>query len=469
MSDMNLSLNQIKAWLGDAQLHGEGDITIQRINTDSRTCQAGDLFVALKGEHFDAHDFLPQVAAHGVAASLAERGLEAANLAGLQVPDTRIALGQLAKGWRAQYNLPVIAVTGSNGKTTVTQMLASILRTGWGDSGLATQGNLNNDIGVPHTLLRLRPHHRCAVVELGMNHPGEIAGLADMTQATVALVNNAQREHQEHMATVEAVALENGKALQALPANGIAVFPADDVYTALWQRLAGQRECLCFSLTGEAHVQLIQANWLNGHWAIVVQTPVGELHTQLHIAGRHNVGNALAATACALAAGVSLDVIAQGLHNFEPVKGRSRAFAIQCQGRHITVVDDTYNANPDSVRAAIEVLAELPAPRLLVLGDMGEVGSQGPEFHQEMGLYAKQMGIDSVLCLGDLARHTVHACGPNAQHMPDIDALNHRVLQQLSQLGSVLVKGSRFMKMERVIEAISACHVPEKKETTPCC
>jgi UDP-N-acetylmuramoyl-tripeptide--D-alanyl-D-alanine ligase len=387
----------------------------------------------------------------------------------VQVPDTRIALGQLAKGWRAQFNLPVIAVTGSNGKTTVTQMIASILRAGFGDDALATQGNLNNDIGVPQTLLRLRAHHRSAVVELGMNHPGEIAGLADMTQATVALVNNAQREHQEFMATVEAVAQENGEALNALPANGVAVFPAHDAYSALWQSLAGHRACMRFSMTGEAEVQLRKADWLNDHWVVEAQTPAGVLRTQLHIAGRHNVGNALAATACALAAGVPLEVIAQGLHSFEPVKGRSRAFGIQCQGRNITVVDDTYNANPDSVRAAIDVLAELPAPRLLVLGDMGEVGTQGPEFHEEVGLHAAQMGIDHVLCLGELAAFTAKACDAHAQHLADMDTLNQRVLQQLPQLGSVLVKGSRFMKMERVIEAINTCHDKNQKETTPCC
>ena len=469
MSNMNLSLKQISQWLTAAQLHGDAGLAIQRVNTDSRTSQAGDLFVALKGAHFDANDFLPQVAASGATAALAERGLDAAKLAGVQVPDTRIALGQLAKGWRSQFSLPVIAVTGSNGKTTVTQMIASILRAGWGDDALATQGNLNNDIGVPQTLLRMRAHHRSAVVELGMNHPGEIAGLAEMTQATVALVNNAQREHQEYMATVEAVAQENGEVIQALPAHGVAVFPAHDEYSPLWQSLAGSRACMRFSMTGEAEVQLLKADWLSDHWAVDVQTPAGVLHTQLRIAGRHNVGNALAATACALAAGVSLDVIAQGLNSFEPVKGRSRAFGIQCQGRDITVVDDTYNANPDSVRAAIDVLAELPAPRLLVLGDMGEVGTQGPEFHQEVGLHAAQMGIDHVLCLGDLARHTALACGANAHHMTDIDALNQQVMQQLPKLGSVLVKGSRFMKMERVIEAINACHDHHKKETTPCC
>ncbi len=472
MSDMNLSLKQISQWLSPAQLQGDASLTVQRVNTDSRTCQAGDLFVALKGERFDANDFLSQVASNGATAALAHHGLDAAKLAGVQGPGTRMALGQLAKGWRSPFNLPVLAVTGSNGKTTVTQMIASILRTGFGDDALATQGNLNNDIGVPQTLLRMRAHHRSAVVELGMNHPGEIAGLADMTQATVALVNNAQREHQEYMATVAAVAQENGEAIKALPSHGVAVFPAHDEYSPLWKALADSRVCMSFSMStnsaDNAEVQLLKADWLNDHWAVEAQTPVGVLRTQLHIAGRHNVGNALAATACALAAGVSLDVIAKGLNSFEPVKGRSRAFGIQCQGHAITVVDDTYNANPDSVRAAIDVLAELPAPRLLVLGDMGEVGTQGPEFHQEVGLHAAQMGIDHVLCLGDLAAHTATACGANAHHMTDIDALNQRVFQQLPQLGSVLVKGSRFMKMERVIEAISACH-DNKKETTPCC
>ncbi len=469
MSDMNLRLQQISQWLTGAKLHGTADALIQRVTTDSRSCQAGDLFVALQGERFDAHDFLPQVAASGATAAIAQRGLAAAQLAGVEVADTRVALGQLAQGWRSQFTLPVIAVTGSNGKTTVTQMIASILRAGFGDDALATQGNLNNDIGVPQTLLRMRAHHRSAVVELGMNHPGEIAGLAAMTQATVGLVNNAQREHQEYMATVEAVAQENGEVIRALPTDGVAVFPAHDDYTPLWQSLAGERACMRFSMTGEAEVQLVQADWRSDHWVVTAQTPAGMLHTQLHIAGRHNVGNALAATACALAAGVSLDTVASGLNSFEPVKGRSRAFGIQCQGRDITVVDDTYNANPDSVRAAIDVLAELPAPRLLVLGDMGEVGTQGPEFHAEVGHHAADQGIDQVLCLGDLAAFTAQACGTRALHMTSIEALNQHVMQQLPQLGSVLVKGSRFMKMERVIDAINSCQTENKKETTPCC
>jgi len=402
---------------------------------------------------------------------LAEQGLKEAELNGVQVADSRAALGQLAKSWRQQYSLPLIAVTGSNGKTTVTQMLASILRAAWGDDALATQGNFNNDIGVPLTLLRLRSHHQAAVVELGMNHPGEIASLADMAQASVALVNNAQREHQEFMGTVHAVAQENGCAIAALSSDGVAVFPAHDEFSAVWQSLAGQRRCIRFSMQNQpngAEVYLLQAQWRKDHWDITARTPGGDLSAQLHIAGRHNISNALAATAAALGAGVSLAHIAQGLNSFEPVKGRSRAFGIEHSGKTIAGVDDTYNANPDSVRAAIDVLAELPAPRVLVLGDMGEVGDQGREFHQEVGHYAKQQGMDHVLCLGDLTQHTADAAGALAEHFEDIAQLNARVLALLPTVSSVLVKGSRFMKMERVVQTLEAAD-QTKKETNPCC
>ncbi len=471
MSEMKLSLKQIHQWLAGSVLVGDGESTIARVHTDSRSLQQGDLFVALKGERFDAHTFLPQAAASGAVAALAEQGLKEAELNGVQVADSRAALGQLAKSWRQQYSLPLIAVTGSNGKTTVTQMLASILRAAWGDDALATQGNFNNDIGVPLTLLRLRSHHQAAVVELGMNHPGEIASLADMAQASVALVNNAQREHQEFMGTVHAVAQENGCAIAALSSDGVAVFPAHDEFSAVWQSLAGQRRCIRFSMQNQpngAEVYLLQAQWRKDHWDITARTPAGELSAQLHIAGRHNISNALAATAAALGAGVSLAHIAQGLNSFEPVKGRSRAFGIEHSGKAIAGVDDTYNANPDSVRAAIDVLAELPAPRVLVLGDMGEVGDQGREFHQEVGHYAKQQGMDHVLCLGDLTQHTADAAGALAEHFEDIAQLNARVLALLPTVSSVLVKGSRFMKMERVVQTLEAAD-QTKKETNPCC
>ena len=448
----------IQAFQPQARLVGDGATPLLRVHTDSRSLQAGDLFVALRGERMDAHDFLPQVRAQGLAAAaIAHGGLEALGLPGIEVPDTTQALGALAAGWRSMFGLPLIAVTGSNGKTTVTQMIASILKAQAGDAAFATQGNFNNAIGVPLTLFRLSAAHQLGVVELGMNHPGEIAELARIAQPTVALVNNAQREHQEFMHTVQAVAEENGSVLAYLPADGVAVFPSDEAFTPLWRALAGQRPVLTFG--GEdADVRSLQATWADSAWQVQVQTPQGRFDCALHIAGRHNVRNALAAAACALAAGVPLAAIAQGLSAFQPVKGRSRSTAVVCAGRRVDVVDDTYNANPDSVQAAIAVLAELPAPRLLVLGDMGEVGDQGPAFHTEVGASARQAGIETFLALGPQMQHAVAAFGQGATHFEEMAALVAAVQARMGQTGSVLVKGSRSMKMEHVVQALeSAC------------
>lgn len=448
----------IQAFQPQARLVGDGATPLLRVHTDSRSLQAGDLFVALRGERMDAHDFLPQVRAQGLAAAaIAHGGLEALGLPGIEVPDTTQALGALAAGWRSMFGLPLIAVTGSNGKTTVTQMIASILKAQAGDAAFATQGNFNNAIGVPLTLFRLSAAHQLGVVELGMNHPGEIAELARIAQPTVALVNNAQREHQEFMHTVQAVAEENGSVLAYLPADGVAVFPSDEAFTPLWRSLAGQRPVLTFG--GEdADVRSLQATWADSAWQVQVQTPQGRFDCALHIAGRHNVRNALAAAACALAAGVPLAAIAQGLSAFQPVKGRSRSTAVVCAGRRVDVVDDTYNANPDSVQAAIAVLAELPAPRLLVLGDMGEVGDQGPAFHTEVGASARQAGIETFLALGPQMQHAVAAFGQGATHFEEMAALVAAVQARMGQTGSVLVKGSRSMKMEHVVQALeSAC------------
>jgi len=449
------TLAQALAWIPGGRLVGDGSVAVERVHSDSRTLQGGDLFVALRGERFDANDFLAQAQAQGAAAAMAHHGRLPAGLSGIEVNDTRLALGALAAGWRTRFRMPLIAVTGSNGKTTVTQMIASILRAWKPDSMLATEGNFNNDIGLPLTLLRLRDSHAIAVLELGMNHPGEIAYLAGLCRPTVALVNNAQREHQEFMATVAAVARENAAVLEALGPTGVAVFPAGDEFTPLWLEIARSRACMTFGedadSTGGKHADVLlqQALWEGAQWRVNVATPAGPLSYRLGIAGRHNVRNSQAAVACALAAGVPLRAIAQGLEAFQPVKGRSRAFRVAVAGRSLTVVDDSYNANPDSVRAAIDVLAELPAPRLLVLGDMGEVGDQGPQFHAEVGEHARQRRIDMVLTLGE------QAVAIGGRHHADIASLNSAVLAQLPKVASVLVKGSRFMKMERVIEAIT--------------
>ena len=449
-----------------ARLVGEGATALARVHTDTRTLQPGDLFVALKGERFDANAFLADARAGGAAAAIAHGGLAAAGLPGIEVPDSLAALGALATGWRAQFNLPLIGVTGSNGKTTVTQMIASILRAWQGDAAFATQGNFNNDIGVPLMLLRLTPAHRAAVIEMGMNHPGEIAQLAAMARPTVALVNNAQREHLEFMHTVEAVARENGSVFASLPADGVAVFPHGDVYSALWRGLAGGRRCITFGEGG--HVRCEAAQWQGDAWALRISTPQLGFETRLAIAGRHNIANALAATACAVGAGVPLGCIAQGLAAFTPVKGRSRAFSVAVAGREVTVVDDTYNANPDSMRAAIDVLAELPGPQLLVMGDMGEVGDQGPQFHAEAGALAHAAGIPLLFALGAQSVHAASAYGNGqgggARHFNEMGALLDAVRQALPTVGSVLVKGSRFMKMEQVVGAIAAAAPPQEQQ-----
>jgi len=442
---MQGTLAKLVAAIPGARLVG-ADVAFGGVSTDSRKVDAGALFVALRGESFDAHAFLDQVAARDVAAVVVSTLPDGWTLPAIVVPDTLVALGRIAHAWRTGFNLPVIGVTGSNGKTTVKEMIASILAAAVGEQArLATQGNLNNEIGVPLTLFRLTASHRAAVVELGMNHPGEIARLAAIAAPTVALVNNAQREHQEFMHTVEAVARENGAVLQALAPNGVAVFPGDDQYTDLWRGLAAC-DVITFGLNDTCDVRADYTS--NGFGSdLQVSARGAQFAIKLAAAGEHNVRNALAAIACAVGAGVKPDAIVRGLEAFAPVGGRLQRK--QAAGG-ATVIDDTYNANPDSMRAAIDVLAAYPAPRILVVGDMGEVGAQGKEFHEEIGAYAHTRGIDTVLATGELARHLAAS---GAQHYEQFDELLAALDKKLGSNtdATVLVKGSRFMKMERVV------------------
>ena len=463
-----MTLAQAHSLLPSSRLVGDGNTNILRVHSDTRTLRAGDLFVALKGERFDGNDFLAQAKASGAVAALAERGLGDASgeqMPGLQVTDTLHALQRLSAAWRSRFHLPLIAVTGSNGKTTVTQMVASILRAWLGTGALATAGNLNNHIGAPLTLLRLRQDdevwHRAAVLELGMNHPGEIALLAQLAAPTVALVNNAQREHQEFMAGVEAVAQENGQVISALGAGGTVVIPADDAFTPLWRGLAGQRKVITFASQGVAAVTAAvtaditaDSSWdaTALQWALTLHTPAGSVNTTVALPGAHNLRNALAAAACALAAGAPLAAVQQGLAAFAPVAGRSHAQALTLAGRAVTLVDDSYNANPDSVLAAIDVLAAMPGPRWLILGDMGEVGAQGPQFHAEVGQRARDQGIERVWAVGELGAHAVAHRHFNT--VADLLAALPAALGTAPLAASVLVKGSRFMKMEQVVKAL---------------
>ncbi|MDN4575468.1 UDP-N-acetylmuramoyl-tripeptide--D-alanyl-D-alanine ligase [Pandoraea cepalis] len=429
-----------------------------RIVTDSRSVQPGDLFVAIQGERFDAHDFLADVARAGVAAVVASRVPEGFATPALIVPDTRIALGELAAAWRRRFAIPVVAVTGSNGKTTVKEMISAIFAEAVGaEARLATAGNLNNDIGLPLTLFRLKDSDKLAVLELGMNHPGETAYLAAIAQPTVAVINNAQREHQEFMVSVAAVAEEHSAVLAALSHDGVAVFPAESEFAPMWREIAGKRRVLDFALDGRAAV--------SGRYDVAtrvlrVTSPAGEFSLALPLLGEHNARNALAAIACALGAHVDIGSIVRALEGFSAVKGRLQVSTLS-KGplAGVTLIDDTYNANPDSVRAAIDVLAQTPAPRVLVLGDMGEVGDNGPAFHREVGEYAAQRGIDRLLAMGEQTAASVAAFGDGGEHFSDVTDVAPLVAElnaTLSAPATILVKGSRFMRMERVLEQLRA-------------
>jgi len=448
---MRAALAQILPSVTGAKLIGSGEVVFAGVSTDSRNVFAGSLFVALRGEVFDAHNFLAQVAEKGAAAVVVEELPEGWTLPAIVVPNTLVALGQIANHWRRQFAMPVIGVTGSNGKTTVKEMIAAILAAAHGEEGrLATRGNLNNEIGVPLTLFRMEAKQQSAVVELGMNHPGEIGRLSAIAAPTIAMVNNAQREHQEFMHTVEAVARENGAVLASLPADGVAVFPNGDEFTPIWEELSAGRRVLRFGLTKEAEVSCtFRANDFGNEMFITIREGSAEpeqFFVNLQAAGDHNVRNALAAVACTYAAGIALDKIKLGLDTFAPVNGRLQKKAA---ANGAVVIDDSYNANPDSVRAAIDVLSKAAAPRVLVLGDMGEVGTQGREFHEEIGAYAQSKGIEQVLVTGELA---AHMRGASIRHFENFGDLLAAVEAAVAPDATVLIKGSRFMKMERVVQ-----------------
>lgn len=435
------------------------DTRFGAVSTDSRSLTGGELFVALRGERFDGHAFLAAARAAGAAAAMVdEQYAGPVPLPLITVPDTRRGLGDLARHWRARLSPVLVAVTGSNGKTTTKEMLAAILRSHGGEERvLVTAGNLNNDIGVPLTLLRLRQAHRYCAIELGMNHKGEIAYLAGIVRPTIALVNNAQREHLEFMGSVDEVAAENAAVYGALPADGIAVVNADDAHAALFRRAAGGRRVIDFGL--EAHATI------RGGYALKplaselrLQTPDGDARATLAIAGLHNVRNALAASACAHAAGVPPATIAAGLAAFHPYAGRLQ---VKRAPSGATVIDDSYNANPDSVRAAIDVLAASGGRTVLVLGDMGEVGDMGPDFHLEVGRYARERGVGALYALGELTAHATAGFGHGARHFASMDDLIEAVRGESGAGTTVLVKGSRFMRMERAVAALSGATVSE--------
>ncbi|MEO5702944.1 MAG: UDP-N-acetylmuramoyl-tripeptide--D-alanyl-D-alanine ligase [Gammaproteobacteria bacterium] len=439
----------------DATLSGD-DVEFRGVSTDTRNLQADNLFVALLGPHFDAHEFLAQAQAQGAVAAMLNNTAPPTLLPTLRVADTRTSLARLAASWRQQFTLPVIAVTGSNGKTTVKEMLAAIFNQV--GPTLVTQGNLNNDIGLPLTLLRLDATHRFAVIEMGANHPGDIAYLTDITQPTVALINNAGPAHLEGFINVEGVARGKGEIFMGLDAQGTAIINADDVFSGLWHELIGTHRYLSFGLENSADVS---AQWKlqDSGTHVQIRTPAGGININLALPGRHNVMNALAASAAALAAGAALADIKRGLEAVQPVKGRLQ---IKPGLHNSRIIDDTYNANPGSLKAALEVLADEPASKWLVLGDMAELGDNTRTMHEVAGEQARALNIDRLFAVGELSRFAVQSFAPagtNARHFATqcelIVALQDALAATLPDKVSVLVKGSRSAGMEYVVAALA--------------
>ena len=426
-------------------------VSFTGVGTDSRVMAAGDLFVALAGENHDGHDYVPQAIGRGAAAALVSRRVGSEReIPQVLVKDTRAALGRLGAAWRARFTLPVAALTGSNGKTTVKEMLASILAAHCGGRAdvLATEGNLNNDIGLPLMLLRLREHHRYAVLEMGMNHLGEIGNLSRLASPGVALVNNAHRAHIGLLGSLEAIAQAKGEIYAGLRAGGIALVNEDDAFAGYWKRIAAGRNVVTFGTAESADVH----GYLEEGQVRLV-TPLDAFAATLQVPGEHNARNAIAACAAAFALDVPPHAIQAGLNAYAGTRGRLES---RRGPGGSTLVDDTYNANPDSMKAAIRVLARAPGRRILVIGDMGELGEGAAQMHAEIGAFARGAGIERLLAVGPLSVHAVEAFGDGAAHFPAIEALAAEARALAKPGGTILVKGSRSMRMERVVERLAA-------------
>jgi UDP-N-acetylmuramoyl-tripeptide--D-alanyl-D-alanine ligase len=435
--------------------HIGANIEFNRVTTDSRDLRPGDLFIGLRGENFDGQAFADQALAAGAVAVMVARGakLTTPNARVLEVEDTRLALGRLAAYWRGRFAIPLTAITGSNGKTTVKEMLASILRQVAGESGvLATSGNFNNDIGMPLTLLRLNKGHRYAVIEMGMNHLGEIAYLSALAKPDVALINNAGSAHVGELGSLEAIAQAKSEIFEGLSTSGIAVINVDDRFAKQWRTVVGGRRIVEFGLDRKAE---ISARYELAAFASLVtfRTPGEEFVATLAIPGLHNIKNALAAVACAHALQVPVAAMASGLAAYSGVKGRLQ------RKRHPSgalVIDDTYNANPESMQAAIAVLVAYPGRKIFVMGDMGELGEGGSALHENLGEFARRAGVNVLFALGEASKGAVRTFGAGAKHFESVDELVAELSAQLENGVTVLVKGSRFMRMERVVEALGA-------------
>ncbi len=432
-----------------APIHGE-NVLFNGCSTDTRTLKAGELFIALKGERFDGHNFISTAEQTGAAAVMLEQNIKT-TLPSIVVSDTKKAMGQLAKSWREKFGIPVVAITGSNGKTTVKEMLTSILMQK--TNVLSTPGNLNNDIGVPLTLFGLDKEHHYAVIEMGANHPGEIRLLTDLVQPDVAVITQCAPAHLEGFGSIEGVAKAKSEIYDGLSEKGIAVINADDEYAEYWKDMTHSQKQILFAIQNPADIYACKiVSKLDTHaceFQLVCKQGVIEIH--LNVVGQHNVMNALAATSCALALNIDLETIRDGLESFQGVKGRLQ---VKTGGSGSTIIDDTYNANPASLNAAIQFLVSRGKDTCLILGEMGELGADSARIHYQAGEYARQQGVRKLYTLGAMAEEVVNGFGAGGEHFSEKDKLITSVKSRTSKETIVLVKGSRAMQMEKIVEAL---------------
>ena len=455
------------------QLIGD-DCEIASVGIDSRNITHNQLFIGIKGENFDGNTYALEAIIQGAAAVLVNDADTKARPA-VVVDDTRLALGELASDWRKQFSAPIVAVTGSNGKTTVKEMLVAILNAAtYKENSLdvtkvhATIGNFNNDIGLPLTLLKMTDQHAYVVIEMGMNHLGEINYLTNITQPTVAVITNAGTAHIGQLGSRENIAKAKGEIFAGLADDGVAVINADDDFAGYWKSLCSTKKTITFGLNNQADVfpsfkEFDAVNQIN------LTTPNGSISFELNLLGQHNIYNALAASACAVALGISNTDIANGLNNMQAVKGRLQPKA-GLNGA--TLIDDTYNANPDSMKAAIDALKTFATHTIFVMGDMGELGIDAAQMHAEIGGYAKQQRINQLMTFGELSELATRQFGinnqdatQNAQHFISLESLIATLKASMQTNVTVLVKGSRFMQMERVINALELKPSLQKSET----
>ena len=445
---ISMSLSSAARTLG-TEYRGKDEV-FHGCSTDSRSINSGELFIAIRGERFNGHDFLEQARQRGATAALVD-SLVPISLPLIKVTDTRKALGELAKCWRENFRIPLVAITGSNGKTTVKEMLVSILEQK--SEVLATRGNLNNDIGVPLTLFGMGNEHAYAIIEMGANHPGEIKWLSYIAKPTVAVITQCAPAHLEGFGSVEGVALAKSEIFEGLEKHGTAIINADDNFAGLWKNRVKDIHQLSFGIHHPADITARFPDKSDSNKAniFILKTPAGSIEVTLSLLGIHNIMNALAAAACATALNIELETIKKGLEAMKPVKGR---LEIKTGINNSRIIDDTYNANPASLLAAVNVLKTFNGKHWLVLGDMGELGEEGENLHLKAGEQAKENNVDRLFTTGTLSQFASKSFGKNSEHFESIDDMVQRLQSEISPEITVLIKGSRSMQMERVVSRL---------------